>query len=42
MVHAGMAQDPDSTLMGATLILPGSDPLYMSAADARKRPKARH
>jgi hypothetical protein len=41
MIHEGMAQDRDPTLSGATVILPKGEPIYLSAADARKPPPKR-
>jgi hypothetical protein len=39
MLYAGLAVDDDPTLTGATLFLPnGSAPLYVSKAEAKKRP----
>jgi len=36
LIHEGLAADNDPTLTGCTVILPGSDPVYISAVTARR------
>ena len=39
LLHAALAAEPPgSTLSGITVFTPGSEPVYLAAADAKRRP----